>query len=124
GSRIYPGLDRLAEKTRMSVRNVQIVLKKLKEDGVLVAVENEHGGRGKATHYRIVLERVKDLHPLSEDEKGCNPQHERVKDGAGKGEICDAKGEIHDAHIDNHQEPSKEPSLSTNARGRATGEAS
>jgi hypothetical protein len=103
GSRVFPTVDQVAAKARMTVRNVQYALRRLKGDGMLCVVENGIGGRGKPTEYRIDVERVKNLRR----EKGANGSEERVKTEARKG----AKSDIPPTPPleDNHHKPSLNP---------------
>lgn len=122
GTKVHPSIQRLAAKSRLSVRGAQLCLERLRKDKVLVTVSavNDEGkpigGRSKATEYKIDLERVQVLQGIHEDQKGCSRCNSKPKKGCNqthqKGEDGDGKGEERSAHIDNHQEPSNEPSLS------------
>lgn len=122
GMRIYPGLPQLAAKARLTVRQAQRALRRLKEDGVIVATDGAKGGRGRVTHYRLIIERVTKLHALDDGA-------ERVTSTAQKGDMshrervtCETERvTFATAHIDNHQDPPIEPSIPTNARARAAG---
>lgn len=76
GSRIYPGVKFMASKTRMSERNVQYLLAKIRDRGILKVVK-EGGlinGVNHTTRYRLdlvaltahPLDRVQTLHPVEE----------------------------------------------------------
>ncbi len=112
GTKVHPGLETLAGKARMTVRGTQKCLVNLRKDGVINAVAAARGGRSKVTEYKINLERVNFLHRLHQaDPKGCP----RCSKGRTllheKGEHGDVKGELCAAYIDNHQEPSVDPSF-------------
>lgn len=81
GYDIFPKIDLLAAKTRMSERNVRGCLSALRDDGVLVVLDDEGndlprgttpvGGKGRATpQYRIDLDRLK---TLQANHRECDP---------------------------------------------------
>lgn len=53
GKRIFPSVEALAKKVRVSERTVQRLLIKMVEDGWLQMVRDSSGGRGQTRHYRI-----------------------------------------------------------------------
>src|SRR5579872_938776 len=129
GSDVYPGMDTLAAKCRLTTRGAQDCVKRLRDDQVVLIVANATGGRSKLTKYKINLERVNFLHGLHEakflenpdDPKGCKQCRKRFEKGELKpkkgcnpphenGAIRSAKGENGGSYIDNHQEPSLDPS--------------
>jgi hypothetical protein len=55
GSKCFPAIATIAYKVGRKDREVQYVLKKFRELGVLVTVR-QGTGRGRTTHYRINLE--------------------------------------------------------------------
>lgn len=73
GSRIHPSVQFMAHKTRMSERNIQYLLAKMLERGILQVVRKggRHNGQNFTTKYRIDIEalsalpidRVQTLHP-------------------------------------------------------------
>lgn len=75
GTKVYPSVSSLAEKTRQSRRTVQYQLRKMEQMGWLQLVAKEGGGRGKAREYRINPDWVKgaDIAPLAAQEKGAEP---------------------------------------------------
>lgn len=103
GSKVHPHMETLAKKARLSVRGAQRCVGELKKDGVIVEVLGPR--RGRATEYKIMLERVKELH-----RNNCTA----ITSGETSGSVgvtSDPVGVTSDAsHIDNHQEPSVEPS--------------
>jgi hypothetical protein len=142
GRGIYPGIDLLAANARMSVRQCQENIKRLRAAGVVILVgpdgedlgpdEMPAGGRGRKTEWRIDLERVQELQGLHEQGgEGCDfckarleRAKKRVQFGARKGEVsprkgevCDTKGEVSRSPIEEPTEPSEEPSP-TIARAR------
>lgn len=103
GTRVYPSVKALAEKTRQSERTVQYQLRAMEAAGWLILVGTNNGGRSKSTEYRISPLWLKgaDIAPFQKGAihdtkgadsgtKGCNPRHERVQ---------------HVAPASNHQEP-------------------
>lgn len=103
GTRIFPHVETLAKKARLSVRATQLALETLRNDGVLTVVGNTGGGRGKAVEYQMDVERVQKVRPDGKGEvrdgKGCNEQQERVQPATERVQSATS-------HIDNHQEPS------------------
>lgn len=92
GTRIYPSVKALAEKTRQSERTVQYQLRRMQEAGWLILVNAGNGGRGMASEYRISSDWLKgaEIAPFQkgaiddekgaiDDTKGCNPRHKRVQ---------------------------------------------
>jgi len=89
GTKIYPSIKSLAEKTRQSERTVQYQLRRMEESGWLILVNNGNGGRNQTREYRINPEWIKgaDIAPVqsttekgaSDSVKGCKPQQERVQ---------------------------------------------
>lgn len=76
GEHAHPGLAAMIEGSLYGRRHVLATVKQLVDDGWL-EVEEEGGGRGRSTVYRVVMETVQSAHPLSE--KGCNPGQETVQ---------------------------------------------
>ena len=112
GDRVFPSLETLARKARLSVRAAQLCLRRLQKDGVIQPLSESKGGRGKVTQYRINLERVQYLRGLAKaGGKGCKASAKPCKTVEQKGEVKSTKGENPAAYIDNHQEPSGDPSL-------------
>lgn len=91
GTSVYPSVARMAAKTRMSERNIQYLLAKMKEKGWLIEVEagGMRNGRNYATEYKIPLETISDepmygvqtLHPVAE---GCKKELRGVQTSAEK----------------------------------------
>jgi hypothetical protein len=99
GSRIYPSIKHLAEKTRQAERSVQYQLRRMESDGWLILVNQGNGGRNQHREYQIspvwlkgaeIAPRKKgatdglngatdDTKGATDGAKGCNPQHERVQ---------------------------------------------
>lgn len=89
GTSVYPSVARMAAKTRMSERNIQYLLSKMKERGWLVEVEagGNRNGRSYATEYRIPIEDISDepmygvqsLHPPVH---GCKKERSGVQTSA------------------------------------------
>lgn len=87
GTNIFPGVDRLAVKSRQSVRSVQMQLRRMVAIGWLVEVKDKRGGRGKNTKYCINPSWLKgaELAPFIDPEKGASSASERVQSDALKG---------------------------------------
>lgn len=92
GTRVYPSIKALAEKTRQSERSVQYQLRRMQESGWLILVNAGNGGRSMHSEYRISPEWIKgeeiapfykgandDEKGAVDDKKGCNPQQKRVQ---------------------------------------------
>lgn len=92
GSRVFPSIKALAEKTRQSERSVQYQLRRMQEVGWLILVNAGNGGRSMHSEYRISLDWIKgakiapfkkgandDVKGANDDAKGCNPEQERVQ---------------------------------------------
>lgn len=58
GSDIYPSIELVAFKARISERNAQLTVRKLEADGVLVCVGSARGGAGRAREYRLDVDRL------------------------------------------------------------------
>ncbi|MEY1590728.1 helix-turn-helix domain-containing protein [Burkholderia sp. Bmkn7] len=119
GEHIFPSIERLAEKTRRSVRAVQYQLKNMVERGWLILVANAGGGRGRACEYRINPDWINgaEIAPISAGSKGATDAPigkgaTNSKKGAtddGKGAMGFAKGcnGLHPIHHEPPQEPSE-----------------
>lgn len=73
----WPGVDRLAKKTRMTERNLQMTIRKLEEAGELQVVPNA-GAKTKTgctNRYKVILKDVPEISPLpkSEEVKPTSP---------------------------------------------------
>ena len=92
GTRVFPSIKALAEKTRQSERSVQYQLRRMQESGWLILVNAGNGGRSMHSEYRISIDWIKgaEIAPFqkgaTDDEKGandstkgCNPQQKRVQ---------------------------------------------
>lgn len=100
GGNAHPGVELLARKTGYSVRQIQYVLKKLRDRNLICPIDSSAGGRGHTTTYQLFPETAQDVHPLSavkdahsapikrlngarpapiDEPKGCNPRQERVQ---------------------------------------------
>lgn len=74
GSHIFPGVERLAAKTLLSVRTIQRVLAEMQNDGWLIKVGQYNRGRGMATEFKINEDWVKGdkLSPFTENKRVTN----------------------------------------------------
>lgn len=92
GTRVFPSIKALAEKTRQSERSVQYQLRRMQEAGWLILVSAGNGGRSMSSEYRISLDWIKgaeiapfkkgaidDQKGANDGTKGCNPRQERVQ---------------------------------------------
>lgn len=92
GTRVFPSVKALSEKTRQSERSVQYQLRRMEEAGWLILVGAGNGGRSMHREYRISLDWIKgaDIAPIqkgaiddikgaNDGTKGCNPRQERVQ---------------------------------------------
>ena len=92
GSRIYPSINHLAQKTRQAERSVQYQLRRMEDVGWLILVNAGNGGRNQHREYQISPDWIKgaeiapfkkgaihDTKGATDDAKGCNPQQERVQ---------------------------------------------
>lgn len=95
GTRVYPGVKALAEKTRQSERTVQYQLRRMQETGWLILVSTGNGGRSMASEYRISPDWIKgaeiapfkkgaidDIKGANGSTKGCNSAQKRVQQTA------------------------------------------
>lgn len=92
GTRVFPKIASLAEKTRQSNRSVQYQLRRMVESGWLIEVGFNNGGRSTPNEYRISEDWIKgaEIAPIkkgatddkkgaNDNTKGCNPRQERVQ---------------------------------------------
>ncbi len=92
GTRVFPGIKALAEKTRQSERTIQYQLRRMEESGWLILVSAGNGGRSMTSEYRISLDWIKgaEIAPIQKgasddekgatgDKKGCKSAQERVQ---------------------------------------------
>lgn len=95
GTRVYPSIKQLAEKTRQSERTVQYQLRKMEEAGWLILVNSGNGGRNQRREYVISPQWIKgaDIAPVqsttvkgatddvkgaNDSIKGCNGLHPHI----------------------------------------------
>lgn len=103
GSRVYPSIKTLAEKTRQSERSVQYQLRAMESTGWLILVNSGNGGRNQSREYVISSDWLKgaEIAPPAKPPKGANtapfPAVKRVQSATQKGATDDVKGAIHDA---------------------------
>jgi len=130
GENIFPSVEYLAAKCRQSVRATQDALKRLREDGIIIRVDEDGmpigegvnlGGRSRFVHYVIDLERVQELQGLHEQENpdcdACRFQKRRKKrmqnlhrSPTQTVQMPTRKGAESDSA---YREPSEEPSLNS-----------
>lgn len=132
GGRVFPTVNQLAEKSRMTTRQVRTCIRQLEDDQVIALVNRATGRPGQANEYRIVLSELQQVEapetahttpsadggriftPEICDTDGGNLRHGRRKSTTETAEICDTP-------IDNRQEqPSKDPSRQPSSAPRAS----
>ena len=112
GTRVYPSIQLLCEKTRQSQRTVQYQLRRMEASGWLQMVSAGNGGRSMSTEYRInplwlggvefddLLPpqtaptdiELSEVSPDLNADKGCNLAHKRVQATTQKGATTGTKG--------------------------------
>ena len=109
GSRVFPTVKMLADKTRQSERTVQRQIQNMLDMGWLILVGFGNGGRSCANEYRISHDWIKGVN-LSPFKKGDIDDIKGDTTGK-KGDIDDIKGDTvvtrkePSITINNHQEP-------------------
>ncbi len=99
GTKCFPGVAYLAWKSGISRRQVQRLLRRLEDSGILEPVAHEKGGRGMATEYAIHTERGVRRSPFR--------RRERATSETEKGDISAQKGVTGVTPIfSNHHKPS------------------
>jgi Helix-turn-helix domain len=98
GKRCFPGKQRLARMTGLSVRQVQRILQVLKKKNLAVPVQYEKGGREKATEFHLHPENgerteTETLATPFTGEKGRREQRERETPATEKGDAGDRNGD-------------------------------
>ena len=89
----YPSVERLAWKSGYSVRQMQAILKVLRNRGILEVVGSSIGGRGNTTLYQVHAEKGAKLAPFRTERvrpparKGCGGARERVRSSVAKGAV-------------------------------------
>lgn len=58
GEHVYPGNDRLAFKSKMTVRGVQKALARLQEANLIAVAQHPHGGRGMAKEWHLNASKI------------------------------------------------------------------
>ncbi|MBA3824523.1 MAG: helix-turn-helix domain-containing protein [Ktedonobacterales bacterium] len=71
GTSIYPSILNLAWKTELSERQVQRILRSLEERGIIIAVANEEGGRGKKTEWNLYLDQANPKPVFTKGDPSC-----------------------------------------------------
>ncbi len=64
GGNVYPSVERVAWKTGYVVRQVQNIMRDLRAAGLIEAVANAEGGRGKVARYQLHLDKGENLAPF------------------------------------------------------------
>ena len=114
GGNIFPKVETLARKARLSVRGAQLALRELEDARVIEKVIEATGRPGRASEYKIVLARVKKLQASENTERGaipngdgCSLQHEGVQSETGG--VQSATAHIDNHHSIHHENPSSDP---------------
>jgi DNA-binding transcriptional ArsR family regulator len=105
GTHIYPSVGLVAAQTHLSERTVQRVLSDLVDEGLLILVSNEFGGRGKARNYQIDLLELTRLTLPEKGDRASPFKWERVSHSPERVTLQASKGDT--ACHPNHQEPSR-----------------
>jgi hypothetical protein len=116
----YPKIPRIAWKSGYSERQTRAIVGRLRERGILEAVDGHAGGSGLATMYRVVPEKGARIAPFS-TKKPEATRRKTLKPRAEKGAVQRQKR----PRI--HMEPSvtiTEPSLARGARKKRSSDAS
>lgn len=92
GTRVFPSIKQLAEKTRQSERTVQYQLRRMEKSGWLILINSGNGGRNQRREYVINPDWIKgaeiapiikgatdDIKGADSGNKGCNSQQKRVQ---------------------------------------------
>lgn len=66
GSKVFPSVARIAWRTGYGVRQVQRILKRLRDDLHLIQLVQKGGGRGKPSEYKLTLENGDKKTPFNE----------------------------------------------------------
>jgi len=106
GCKVFPKMETLAQKARLSVRGAQMCVATLRQDGVIEEVAPAR--RGRATEYKIVLHTLKELH-----RKDCTAITSGEAGNANGVQSATVGVQSVASHIDNHQEPPLEPSYAS-----------
>jgi Helix-turn-helix domain len=89
----YPSVARLAWKSGYSVRQMQAIMKNLRDGGILEVIGSSAGGRGNVTQYQIHSEKGAKLAPFKAERvrpaahKGCGGPRKRVRSSVVKGAV-------------------------------------
>jgi hypothetical protein len=119
GSSVYPGNERLAQKTLISERTVIRLMQKFVKIGWLIKVKNGNSGRGIANEYCISPGWIKgdNLSPFVKDEKRVTNDAERVTNPTERVTNDAIKGDI---AVSPQQELTKYNHQETSPRARET----
>jgi hypothetical protein len=119
GSSVYPGNERLAQKTLISERTVIRLMQKFVKIGWLIKVKNGNSGRGIANEYCISPNWIKGdkLSPFVKEEKRVTSEAERVTNPTERVTNDAIKGDIAVSH---QQELTKYNHQETSPRARET----
>lgn len=77
GHECWPAVSYLCWKTNLSERHVRRMLSRLRDEGVLIPVGREGGGRRRSVIYQINLDVLPAKEPLARESKGLSPAHEK-----------------------------------------------
>lgn len=80
GENVWPSVPYLSWKTNLSESGVRKLMKRFRDDGVLIAVDREGGGRRRSVIYRLNLDALPAKEAFARERKGASPVGiERVK---------------------------------------------
>ena len=126
GENIWPSVQTLADRTGLSRRGVQKLLRELEQAGAIHGLGSRLGGRRKTTHYRMdfgwleanaqTANRIRPFVPQNPGENG-NGELQNNQRANGKAENGEPRSPEHKEH---EYEQKKEPSSIKTGRRQAT----
>ena len=126
GGDIWPSVQTLADRTSLSRRGVQKLLRELERRGAIQAIGSRLGGRRKTTHYRMDLgwleanaQTANRIRPFVRQDAGENRNGEPPNSERANGSAENSEQSSPD-HKEHEYEQKKEPSSSKTERRPAT----
>ena len=114
GQRCYPSVPLIAWKSGYTENHVRKIMSDLRRSGIIVAVANEQGGRGKAVEYHIHLEKATKKIPFSppdETPSSEKPYHHGAETLSPRRETLSPRRETPSPVIGEPLGTTKEPSI-------------
>lgn len=87
GESCYPSIKSIADKSSLSERQVQRLIRQLISCGAISVTRNAKGGRGVTPHYKINVDLIKKGDIMSSFKKGDMDDAERVTPVTEKGDV-------------------------------------